>query len=196
MLANKGSNVYGLYKQGLWYENDLLAAIQARQMGGVFVDVGAGYGNHTVFFALECAADQVIAVEPYTECFEILQANISNNDLGGGVDAHQAMIHPQWESAAATVTNRLVFTEHGDIPCFTLDGLLAGRDVAVIKIDVEAMGPAVLGTGAETLERCRPLVAIEAEPSEQPAVDGILLAVGYKCLGRYCATPTFLWASA
>ena len=33
-------------------------------LGGTYVDVGAHYGNHTLYFVLECEADHVVAIEP------------------------------------------------------------------------------------------------------------------------------------
>lgn len=197
-----------IYRHGSWYEQDLLEAIQALQHGGVFVDVGAGSGNHTLFFAVECAADRVIAVEPYPGNFLILEANIDHNGVDDVVAAHNALIHPTWEWATLNPpegkelpetwcwSTQPVLTEHGSTPCVTLDALLAGITVDVIKIDVEEASPAALATGIETLDRCHPLVAIEAEPAEQPAVAEILVPLGYECLGEYCKTPTFLWRAA
>lgn len=195
-----------IYRHGSWYEIDLLTAIKDIKQGGVFVDIGAGYGNHTVYFAVECKADHVVAVEPYPGNFAVLEANVRQNGLGDIVEPANALIHPEWTSAtlnppegmdalpdAWSWSSQPMLTEGGDTPCFTLDALLEGLEVDVIKIDVEEMGPAVLGSGLEMLARCRPLVAIEAEPSEQKETDGLLLSLGYECLGRYCATPTFLW---
>lgn len=194
---------------GTWYENDLLSAIKVRQQGGVFVDVGAHYGNHTVFFALECHAAHVIAVEPHPINFEILTANIEMNEIGDRVEAIRALIHPSWRTASLDYPTEEqmaetwcasmlpVISRGGDTPCYTLDGLLDGVDVAAIKIDVENLGPSVLATGLATLARCHPLLAIEAElEREQEAVEALLVPLGYRCLGRYCATPTFLWLAA
>lgn len=201
-------HLFTVYRQGRWYEQDLLEAIERLKRGGVFVDVGAGYGNHTIFFAVECHADQVIAVEPYPGNFAILEANVRHNGLDGTVIAHNALIHPSWKSATLNApegrelpetwcySTQPVVTEHGDTDCFTLDDILAGVHVDVIKIDVEEMSPIALRTGIETLRHCRPLVAIEAEPSEQAETAEILTGLGYRCLGEYCATPTFLWSPA
>lgn len=206
--GHDGDHLFTVYREGRWYEQDLLDAIRELQHGGVFVDVGAGYGNHTVFFAVECAADQVIAVEPYPGNFAILEANVRHNDLGDVVTAHNALIHPSWQSATLNPpagvelpetwwwSRQPVLTEHGGTECFTLDEILAGTNVALVKIDIEEMGAAALRSGAAMLARCKPLVAIEAEPSEQDEVAAVLEPLGYRCLGCYCATPTFLWQAA
>lgn len=203
--GTEDDHLFTVYRQRRWYEDDLLAAIHELQHGGVFVDIGAGYGNHTIFFAVECAATRVIAVEPYPGNFEILTANIRHNQVADIADPVNALIHPTWTSAALNApegrdlpptwwwSRQPVLSEHGDTPCFTLDGLLGDVDVDVIKIDIEEMGAAALHSGADMLGRCRPLVAIEAEPSEQDDVATLLTGLGYRCLGCYCATPTFLW---
>ena len=202
---DEGSNLFALYQAGHWYEADLLAAIKARRRGGTFVDIGAGYGNHTVFFAAECHADRVVAVEPYPGCYEILEANVRHNQLANCVETHRALIHPAWTSATLTGpegktlpdtwswSTQPVLVEGGDTLCVTLDRLLEGIDVDVLKVDVEETGPVVLRSGLEMLAVSQPLVAIEAEPAEQPAVAELLEPLGYVCLGRFCATPTFLW---
>lgn len=205
--AAKRSHLHILYRQGHWYEGDLLAAIKKRQRGGTFVDIGAGYGNHSIFFAVECRADHVVAVEPYPGNFEVLEETVRLNDLGDVVETARVLIHPEWDSATLNPPKGVdelpeswkcsmqpVLTEGGDTPCVTLDSLLDGLEVDVLKIDVEAMGPAVLRSGFETLTRCKPLVAIEAEPSEQQEISDLLNALGYRSLGQFCATPTFLWA--
>lgn len=201
-----GDRLYEIYsKTHQWYEADLLAAIKERQQGGTFVDVGANHGNHTVFFAVECQADKVISIEPYPGEYKILKANIAHNDLAAIVEPVPALVHPSWTSATLSSSTELampetwcysqqaLLREGGDTECVTLDELLADVQVDVIKVDVEEMGPAVLGTGAAMLERCRPLVAIEAEPSEEEAVAALLRPLGYEVIGVFCATPTFLW---
>lgn len=207
LVPGENDRLFDVYSAGHWYEGDLLAAIKARQQGGVFVDVGANHGNHTVFFAAECLADRVVAVEPYPGEYEILTANIEYNSLEGIVEPVRALVHPSWKSVSMAAkddrglpetwcySRQPVLSEGGVIPCVTLDDLLDGVDVDVVKIDVEEMGPAVLATACGVLARCRPLVAIEAEPAEEQAIEEILKPLGYSCLGVFCATPTFLWSA-
>lgn len=207
LVPGENDRLYDVYRSGCWYEGDLLAAIKGRQQGGVFVDVGANHGNHTIFFAVECMADRVVAIEPYPGEWEILTANIKHCRLEGIVEPVRALVHPEWESVSLSpsrgdvlpptwcYSQQPVLTPGGDTPCVTLDNLLEPVDVDVLKVDVEEMGPDVLATGCEVLARCRPLVAIEAEPAEEQAIEEILKPLGYRCLGVFCATPTFLWSA-
>lgn len=188
-----------------WYEPELLAAIKERQSGGVFVDVGCGAGNHTMHFSIECQADKVIAVEPYAGNYAILLANVLHSGLEDVVEPHRALIHPTWKSATLKsrtdqplpetwcYSNQPLLVEGGATPCLRLDTLLEDEMVAVLKIDVEEMGPMVLATAMDTIEQCTPLIAIEAEPSEEDAIESLLRPLGYEIAGVFCATPTFLW---
>lgn len=64
-----------------YYEDDLLKAIRNLRPVGVYVDVGAHIGNHTVFFAKECSPDHVIAIEPDSDNIEFLLQNVRANNL-------------------------------------------------------------------------------------------------------------------
>lgn len=200
-------NLAILYGQGVWYEADLLSAIKELQSGrGTFVDVGAGFGNHSVHFAVECGADRVIAVEPFPASYDILVANIARNELANVVEPHCALIHPTWETAtlsgpdgadlpaAWSYSQQPILSEGGDTPCVTLDGLLAFDIVDVLKIDTEDTSIDVLRSGRATIARCRPIIAIEAaEAHEQEQVAETLAPLGYRLHGQFCHTPTFLW---
>ena len=73
-------------RSGTYYERDLLDAIHGRAVRGVFVDVGAHYGNHTTFFGLECGAEHVIAIEPSPLAFAGLLETVAENGLRAGRD--------------------------------------------------------------------------------------------------------------
>lgn len=191
-------------RTGTWYELDLLEAIQERVgTRQRYLDIGAHYGNHSLFFAIEQDAAEVVAVEPHPWNFGFLRQNIELNQAWN-ITPVQALVSLEWETASAEFVDDLSepwirtmlprFEEHGPIPCMTLDRLMSpGFDV--VKIDAEEYGPAVLTSGLSAIRDQQPLIAIEAEQGhEQDAIDGILSRRGYRCVGRYCATPTFLWA--
>jgi len=79
-----------------------------------------------------------------------------------------------------------------------LDEILAPFGaVAVVKVDAEGLGAAILESGRRTLEAHRPLVAVETATDVQfEKVRALLAPLGYEPVGRYCWTPTWLWASA
>jgi FkbM family methyltransferase len=58
---------------------DLMAGYATETPGGVFVDVGANVGHHSLFMARHCAA--VHAFEPYPPLWEQFEEKLSRNDL-------------------------------------------------------------------------------------------------------------------
>ena len=65
------------FKRGHYYEQEFLQMIaETCSSSGVFVDVGAFVGNHSLFFARHCRPVQVIAFEPFPETFDLLQYNV------------------------------------------------------------------------------------------------------------------------
>src|SRR5206468_4045383 len=69
-------------ERSLFFEIGLLEHIYLSVAGrGVFLDVGANIGNHSVFFAKFCA-DHVLAVEPNPKVLPLLRRNLKTNALG------------------------------------------------------------------------------------------------------------------
>ncbi len=67
--------------QGEFYERVLLEHIALRgPRGGLFVDVGANIGNHSVYFA-RFLADCVVAVEPSPQLIPVLTRNLETNGI-------------------------------------------------------------------------------------------------------------------
>jgi FkbM family methyltransferase len=186
---------------GTYYERDLLDAIRAHKREGVYVDAGANMGNHTAYFALECPATKVIAIEPQPQSHAELLTTIRANGLGRKVVPVDKAIHPTLREVALvdpSATNRgMVFVTEGQgVPAATLDQILEGYGpIAVLKVDVEGLGAETIASGLATLRRDLPLIACEAEtPEEQHQVDAVLRPLGYRRSPRaYCRTPTFLW---
>lgn len=206
-----------IQESGTYYERDLLDAIRGRHLQGTFVDVGAHYGNHTVYFALECGAQRVVAIEPNPTSFGGLLANVRVNGIYQQVTALRIAIHPRcprvtlvpglWRPEPGT--RMQARTNSGmigvspslgrcEIPAGRLDNILAAfGKIAVLKIDIEGLGVEALESGVTLLNRDRPLVAVEAASvTEQARLRRLLLPLGYELIGQYCWTPTWLWMPA
>jgi FkbM family methyltransferase len=201
-------------RRGTYYERDLLDAIRSRAGPGTYVDVGAHYGNHTLFFALECDAEHVVAIEPHRSSFEGLLANLNANRIDARVTALHIAIHSTlrrvrttplpWQpgrGAAARTNSGLIGVVAADGPgsvqATPLDDALASSgQIAVVKIDAEALGPDIVASGIGVLARDRPLVAVEAGSEPLLArIRALLEPLGYSNTGRFCATPTWLWTA-
>jgi FkbM family methyltransferase len=202
-------------RSGTYYERDLLDAIRARVDRGVFVDVGAHYGNHTTFFGLECGAEHVVAIEPSPLAFAGLLETVAENGLQRVVATHRVAAHPEWRNVTVTAlpwrprpgasvqtnSGRVGIspaTRGGDAPAAPLDEILEGvQGVALIKVDAEGMSAQILASGRRMLRRDRPLVAAEAAAdAERHALRAVLSGLGYREVGRYCWTATWLWEPA
>ena len=206
-----------IQESGAYYESDLLDAIRCRRLHGTFVDVGAHYGNHTIYFALECRAERVVAIEPNATSFDGLLANIRENDISQRVTALRIAIHPRCERVAivpfpwqpepgaaiqARTNSGMIgvtpTADDSEIPAARLDDILSSfGTIAVVKVDAEDLSIDALESGMTVLQRDRPLVAVEAaSDAEQGRLRRLLLPLGYELVGQYCWTPTWLWEPA
>jgi len=176
-----GGVVHG---SGTYYEHDLLMAIHKRRRKGVYFDVGAHIGNHAMFFALECPATRVIAIEPSAMVFERLEITAAANQ-GAPTTLVQAAAHCSWKTARAGRRGRSY--EGGDVPVVRLDDLIEdGERVVVIKVDVEGAEVPVLQSGSSVIRRHRPLIAAEASSDKAlAALAALLTPWGYKQGARY-----------
>jgi FkbM family methyltransferase len=213
LLPERDHITLAVQRSGTYYERDLLDAISGRAQRGTFVDVGAHYGNHTVFFALECQAERVIAVEPNPPAFEGLLENVAANEIGEIAEPLPLAVHPTltnvevvalpWRprrGSPATGNSGTVGVQEavaGGVRAAPLDELLEHvGPIAVLKVDAEGLSAEILASGLRTLERDRPLVAVETATDDAYArVRSLLAPLGYAPVGRYCWTPTWLWVA-
>lgn len=184
---------------GRFYEEDLLRAIRDLDRRGVYVDVGAHIGNHTVFFAAECPSTCVEAYEASRWAYLLLRPNIRQIErvrapgsvfvCGSAISDSFGQCQLECPDPANSGMNRIV-PGTGSYPMLTLDAQLPDEPIAVIKIDVEGHELAVLKGGVNIIEAHHPVIAVEMN---DPAVRDFLSARGYKHHGTYCATPTEIW---
>jgi FkbM family methyltransferase len=184
-----------------FYESQMLDEV-AKFLGAehTIVDVGANIGNHSVFFGRIIGA-KTLAFEPYKRSRDLLQTNVFLNNLEEKVE-----IYPFALGAASgkgcvndidpqNLGRAQIFTaDAGDIEIYSLDEILKGRGVDLIKIDVEGMEPDVLRGALQTLKKWHPWLLIEAATKEaRAAVEKIITPLGYTRLGVFNATPTYLY---
>jgi protein O-GlcNAc transferase len=201
-------------RSGTYYEHELLHAISTLPKGGTFVDAGAHYGNHSVFFGLECGADRIVSVEPNPVTYAGLVRNLEQNGLADRATAVHAAIHeswrrvdieiPTWEpgpdnpAISNTGMTRIeAAADDGSVDAMPLDEILVdAEDVAVIKIDVEGNALGVVRSAQATIERFKPVLILEAlSDEEQAELVAFLVPLGYRAYGPYNWTPTWIWAA-
>lgn len=174
--------------RGKFYEPDELELI-ARHFpkGGVFCDIGANIGNHSVYALKYLSASKAIVFEPNPTAYELLALNIIFNDcmdrvdfsnLGLGVSDTEAgnmgLSLKEGNLGATQLTEG-----GGDIQVAPADQLLDGETVDFIKIDVEGMELSVLGGLTKTLAAQRPPIFVEVEHSNRPGLDTWMAEAGY-----------------
>jgi FkbM family methyltransferase len=167
------------HAQGKFWERDELAVMAAHfPSGGVFADIGANVGNHTLFACLFMVAARVVAFEPNPPAMALLRANVVLNGLGDRVD----LTHLGWGLSDAegtgfsTVTKRanvgatrLVADGQGAIAVRTGDAMLAGQRVDFIKLDIEGMEMQALRGLHATFAAHRPAMFLELDHTNAPA---------------------------
>lgn len=181
-----------------FYELDILKEIRARNLAGVYIDVGANIGNHTVFFSKHCRSTRVIAVEPNPAALELLAQNCKQLDrvtiapFAAGAQQKTVRVGP---TAATNLGSSRIGKAGVAASMDTLDRIAGDPVAAVIKIDTEGYEIEVL-RGARRLLKSRPLLAIECStPVSLEAVSRELEQYGrYSVSPRYCATPTYLFS--
>ena len=151
--------------QGVW-EADVMKLLRATlQPDGVFVDVGANVGFHTVLASqLVGPAGRVVAIEPTPWTLELLRANVWRSGAAVSVLPVAASDAPGRTRLAVDPGHRsgarVDVTGGVEVEAARLDDLLPDAVVDVLKIDVEGGEPLVLRGARNLIERSPGLVAV------------------------------------
>jgi FkbM family methyltransferase len=176
------------HRRGQFYEIKELAALRAIfPQGGVFVDIGANVGNHSLFAALFLKAAKVIPFEPNPLAYDLLIQNVLVNRLAAVVDLSRLGVGVGAERQSGFGMQRRernlggakMLAGEGDLDVHSGDDLLDGLNPDVIKIDVEGMEMQVLSGLAKTIERSRPVMMVEVDNSVEGAFSDWVEAQGY-----------------
>jgi FkbM family methyltransferase len=170
--------VYRPIVDGRVYEQPFLEAIRDLDRRGVYVDVGGHLGTHALWFATLCPSQHVHTFEPVDRFAERIESAARLTECVDKITVHRVGLSER----SGTATNRLS-AEHQmgfnpdaqavdeTFPVARLDDVIRGP-VAVMKLDVEGMEPAVLQGARRVLRRHRPVVYAEAWDGD--AVERIL----------------------
>jgi len=155
--------------------------------GGVFVDIGANVGNHTLYAALLLKAARVIPFEPNPLAYDLLVQNVLVNRLGDVVDIAKLGVgvsdgHADgyaMEARRKNLGGARMLPGEGEIEVFPAHALLDNVVPDVIKIDVEGMEMKVLSGLEPLLARCRPVLMVEVSNEREAAFFAWASAQGY-----------------
>lgn len=194
-VTDKNDVIQRWHADGRFYEEEELAIIsEFFPRGGVFVDVGANVGNHTIFVAKYLYPKDIILFEPNPQTVPLLMFNISLNDLREVVDlSHLGVGLSDTEGKAQTWAppgnlgaTRLRASNGADgLPLIRGDDVLMGRQIDFIKIDVEGMEMKILSGLCGTIARWRPSMFIEVENVNVEAFIEWANSYAYQVLRKY-----------
>lgn len=182
------------HRRGQFYEMSELARLQRIfPEGGVFADIGANVGNHTLFAAKFLKASRVIPFEPNPLAFELLVQNVLVNGMGdivdlsklgvGVSDAHSGGFAMQ--DRDRNLGGAKMLEGEGDLEVHPGHELLADVTPDFIKIDVEGMEMKVLSGLEPLLVRCRPILMVEVDNTAEDAFMAWVEAQGYALLSTH-----------
>lgn len=182
------------HRKGTFYELKELQALRAIfPPGGVFVDIGANVGNHTIFAAQHLGASKVIPFEPNPQAFELLVQNVVVNGLHEVVDLSMLGVGLSdrreggyaMEKRARNLGGARMLEGKGDLDVYRGDELMPELRPDMIKIDVETMELRVLDGLSGILDRCRPVLLVEVDVENDAAFAAWMDRAGYAVAGTY-----------
>lgn len=167
--------------------------------GVIALDVGANIGTHAIAWAkLMHYWGKVFAVEAQERVYYALAGNLALNNLFNAralcsvVGAEEGWLripvldHEKAASFGSLELIRATAEEIGQEPVetqrarmTTIDEIVAGTRVDLIKLDIEGMEPQALEGGRETIDRCHPALFIEWTKCGEDRLRGWLDARGY-----------------
>lgn len=175
------------------YEGLVVRLIASLVRGGLFVDVGAHVGNHSIYAAKRGA--RVVAVEPHPATCHLLRRNVARNAVD--VQIIQAALGAEFGAASievpisSNIGTAVVSFGEGLLCVMTLDSLKLAP--TLIKVDVEGAEECVLAGAVETLREHRPALVCEGTGA---LFADLLEDLGYRRVGHSLAgSPTYLWVT-
>jgi protein O-GlcNAc transferase len=185
-----------------FYEIGLLEYISSLNQEGVYLDIGANIGNHSVYFSNHCPSTKVISLEPERECFNFLRANMTANSVKefevynvGAWDENKKAYLSKFSSYKDMGLSRIVNepTDY-EVDLVSLDEFI-DEEVGLIKVDVEGSEPKVLNGAREIITKYKPIIVCEtAKPNEKAMLNELLGTLGYPPTTlKFNATPTYIW---
>ena len=170
-VVNRSDEIQKEHSQGRFYEKEELAILSKFfPQGGIFLDIGANVGNHTIYVAKFLHPKEVIVVEPHPLAVRMLKIYVDLNRLSRVVDLSflgWGLSDRQSSAISRTPKNNLGGTrlEKGKGPlCLRAgDTLFSGRTIDFIKIDVEGMEMPVLCGLKEVIAEQRPNIFVEVQ---------------------------------
>lgn len=186
-----------------FYELELLETARQYNLSGVYVDIGANIGNHSIFFNRFCPANKVYCFEIEKSIFEILKRNMKRNCIDETFHISNIGISdkPGYVDLCEVNHNNCGITKivnEDGTQCIvdTLDNLMEGiENISLIKIDVEGFELQVIKGATNILINQSPIIFVELQTeTEFSEFDEFISIFGYSTKKiNYAGTPTYLY---
>lgn len=156
---------------------------------GIFLDIGSNIGNHTLYFFQRAYIQSAYCFEPVQDTFQILQKNITLNNLqdktklfNAGVGEKEGMAQIKNYNTNNTGLSQLKICNEGSIPVIAIDNMTFEGNISFIKIDVEGFELNVIKGMLNTIKKHKPIIYIEIRKVFLDEIHKHLQSFGYRCL--------------
>lgn len=195
-LPKGTGNVGKTIRKGRFYEKKFLEYIAKQNIDGVYVDVGANIGNHSVYFGIFSRAQKIISFEPHPIVFEVLKKNIENNKLNSKVDIYNVALGEKSGKCSIAVEPTDEIGGARVVPGNNVDQWKLDRfveeKIAVIKMDVEGYEKFVVKGAKQVLKKHKPELFVELTSKKQYLeVYNLIKEFGYQPIGVFNNSATY-----
>lgn len=186
-----------------FYEEKLLEKARSLNLEGVYVDIGANIGNHSIYFNRFCNSTKVYSFEIDETIFAILKKNMELNCSEDSYQLRDVGLLDKKGFVDLSDTNHLnagmtkiVNVEGSQRKVNTLDHAMQGvENIALIKMDVEGSELQIIQGAKHILENQSPVIFAElATKKEFKLFRDAVSKFGYTtdCV-NHAGTPTYLF---
>lgn len=202
-----GDHISNSWKNNIFYETKLLEKIKSLNLNGLYVDVGAHHGNHSIYFEKFCNSEKVISIEGNPFNFNYLKMNITQNKCKNILfniivsDKENETLTIQYDmintGSSMVVNSTDTNKNHINNTTTTLDNLLKNEEnISLIKLDIENYEYYALLGAQNIINKHRPVIIIELHRNN-PYYNEIINFLdknNYKTDGiNYAWSPTFIY---
>lgn len=170
LVINPHDEIMKYHHAGAFYEAEELELIKRHCTGeGVFVDIGANVGNHSVYASRFLRCSRIVPFEPNQAAIAIMRENLqlnrcSNVDtrfLGIALAGKKGRLRQATPDANNLGHTLYLEDGTGDIQAIDGDALIGDEPIEFIKIDVEGMELEILSGLERTIKRWQPAIFVE-----------------------------------
>tara|TARA_Y100000992_G_scaffold299963_1_gene267661 strand:- start:1005 stop:1748 length:744 start_codon:yes stop_codon:yes gene_type:complete len=164
------------WKKGLIYEIDLLKKLQDLNLKGTYVDAGAHFGNHTIYFSKFCMCNKIISIEGHPLNYLYLSKNIELNNCKNTISYNRVISNIDnklcrmntyikntgFSGVVDENSTKFLSPTNLENTSITLDTLLKDEvDISLIKFDIELHEYKGLLGCEKIIQKFKPVIVIE-----------------------------------